>query len=252
MRLITRLGMALALGPALLGATPQARSADPEGGAFVVDFTVDRTLLDANGAQYGPPARPVQYRLSRARTASGWRITLRFDNAANPAAGPGSPPSPFSAGWIEMDDDGTPPRLFDGRGDRVHADLPLVGLRNELARSLDDTFLVDAVSAVERHAELRKAFGAPTGRLRGLDRFIRRNGERMEELLVEAETGLPRTVTVTRDGVVESHTTYEYGARATGGLVRRVTVTEMPVPDRPGHKWVTRTTVTRVVVDGGR
>jgi hypothetical protein len=253
MRTFAPLGMALLLCPALVGAAVQ----DPEPelqGAFEVDLTVQHATLDEAGVEYGPGASPVRFTLKRTRTAAGWRLVMSADDTAVGAPKNSGPVSPFAGGRIEIDDDNSPPRIYNARGDRVFADLPIPGLAAATAMTLTDGLIARASSeaTAARRRALERAFG-PASRGRGaLDRFVRVDGDRTEELIVDAATALPREVVVRREGAIEARTTLDYQRRTDGDYVRSGLVTEAPLPGRRGHKTITRTTVTRVRLGEGR
>lgn len=232
----------------LLALTASSSAArQPADDAFVLDLDVDRAVVDAQGHPTEPPV-VVRYRLSRVRTARGWRLTLRFDPDETRAAGPATPTldAPFTGGWIEQDDDGSPPRIFDRHGDQVHARVPVTGLDAALRVTLEDTFVLRVSGRARRRGAVTQVFGASRGRRDGLDRFVRVEGPRSDELLLDPLTAAPRTLRRIVDGQLESTTTYDYETRPSGDLLLRQTVTETRLPGTPDRRLRTRTAVVQL------
>lgn len=232
---------AIAPGPAAATATTAAGAAVQ---AFVLDLDVDRTVVDAQGQPTEPPVT-VRYRLSRVRTTRGWRLTLRFDPDADrePVTAASGPPTPFRGGWVEQDDDGTPPRIFDRHGDQVHARVPLEGLDAALRVTLDDTFVLRAEGRARRRDAVMQTFGPARGRQGTLDRFLRVDGTHTDELLLDPATAAPRSLSRIVEGRLEARTNYEYETRPSGDLLLRRTVTEARLPGVTDRRLRTRTVV---------
>ena len=233
---------AIVAGPAAATAATTAPGAAVQ--AFVLDLDVDRAVIDAQGQPTEPPVT-VRYRLSRVRTARGWRLTLRFDPDADrePVTAASGPPTPFRGGWVEQDDDGSPPRIFDRHGDQVHARLPLEGLDAALRVTLDDTFVLRAEGRARRRNAVTETFGPARGRQGALDRFVRIDGTHTDELLLDPATSAPRSLSRMVNGRLEARTDYEYDTQPSGHLLLRRTVTEARLPGAADRRLRTRTVV---------
>jgi hypothetical protein len=102
-----------------------------------------------------------------------------------------------------------------------------------------DALLADPRQADERRLALRRAYGAPVGRVGGLDRYLRRNGDAVNEVLADPRTSVVLESSVARDGVLQERAQFEYAARPDGSLFRHTIRTEHASADGQGRSMVT-------------
>jgi hypothetical protein len=234
------------LGVATTGA--DARQTQVNAGAKQsMDMVVTRWVVDAKGQPIGPPADVLRYHLARIRTDKGWRTTL-IVNAAKEE--PRAATDPFGAGRLEFDENGGF-ALFDKDGREVaipRALRPPVGLTfdGDLSGWAPDGSKETARSTRVSQAEAR--YGASTGKVRGFPRYIKQTDDTLEELLLDATSGLPVQHSVVKAGVLRGQVTFDYSEQPGRGLIRRAMRSETMLNDE-GHRAVTTTEFTNVVIE---
>lgn len=245
--------------------TAQAEPARRSGGlqpgdrwdTFVADIAVRRHLLSADGAP-SAEAPTLHYRWTRSQRQNGWTSRMDLTNASAPtiqsANGRLLAIDPTAIGRVEDDEDGTPPRVYDRRGqivrlpsidDRRVLGTPVAGSlhlpelpevdssratrRSSTGREWVDAFIAAPTQASVRRDSLRRGFGPSAGRVRHLDRFVRSDATGTTEVLADTATGLPVEINVVHDGVLTTQSTLDYLVGAGGVRVRRSVRTEQRV-----------------------
>lgn len=203
--------------------------------------------------------------LLRERRGERWVTTLTTDRRPAPLVDvPGGPPrlsNPFLVARVELADDEEQPRLFDRRGRLVRAlttdDLRLVGAariargdRQELPAHArpGGVFLAGAADRAERRLDFARRFGAPTGRVRGLDRYVATTADGRHEVLVTTDTALPVELftSSTTAGYMRTGITYE--THGTYGHVRRLMRSEHHFAETDAGRSVTEVELANVVL----
>jgi hypothetical protein len=262
-----RLDAAQAPAPSM--ATPATESWN----ALSADITIRHSRVKADGAPTGAVAPAVTHHWERRLTASGWKSTMTLGSerriSIQGLEGPRHIENPFAISRIEDDEDGTPLRLFDRKGEKVRlpseAQLrerfnrlsgPLVPNEAAVAnavrprtfgREWSDTIVAMPSKAATRRAALERQFGKAANRVRALDRFLSTRNEETVEVLADPQSALPVEVNVVRGQALVSHTTIGYVRGDGGALIRRALRIEQAVPDGSGER-----TVTDVAVDNVR
>lgn len=233
--------------------------------AFRADILIRHERRSADGALVGRSVERTMH-IERHMRQGRSRTTLRM-NAPRRALldTPGRKTTitnPAYIARIEFDDDGGTPRMYDAAGRVV---TPLSG---DLMRLLQvaparrgapsasrasghgfvfGSFVADASGRQERRDALRGRFGAPVGRVRGLDRFTRATDDEVTEVLAIPDEGLPvETVTSSTKG--RTRTSITYSAAGRRGQVRRLTRTEATFGDS-SDRLVTEIQLSNVVID---
>lgn len=227
---------------------------DDDWDTFSAEVTMRRHLVSSRG-EITAEAPAVRYQWTRTQRARGWTSAIEITHLVAPrirsANGQLTMAEPSSILRVEDDEDGTAPRVYDRRGrairlpsteDRRVLGEPVAGslevprlpqlaspeLRRSAAagREWVEAFIAPAAKAPARRAALRQRYGRSPGRLRSLDRFIRRDGRDTTEVLADAATGVAVEVNVGRDGRLVARSAVSYTTRADGALVRRAVRTE--------------------------
>jgi hypothetical protein len=254
--------------PAQSKATPATQGWN----ALSVDITIRHSRVNADGAPTGVVTPAVKHHWERRLTASGWKstMTLRSEPVVTVQGLNGRKriENPFAITRIEDDEDGTPLRFFDRKGDQVRlpteAELPRInrnaspspGNEASLAntvrplsfgRDWSDALVASPERSAARRAALERRFGKPEGRVRALDRFLSTRGDETVEVLADPQLALPVEINVVRERTLVSHTTIGYVRGAGGSVIRRSLHMERTLPDASGER-----TVTDVEVDNVR
>jgi hypothetical protein len=204
-----------------------------------MDIVVTRYLVDASGQHSGPPAQTVRYRIARIQTNQGWHtiMTLGAPDAASPEA---QARNPFLGGRLEIDHAGAF-TMFDNQGREIRLpDRP-----GSLATTLTDRWSeslehIDTSPATRRARvqEVEAKYGRPAGRIRGLNQYLRKAGDDVEELLFDDVRSVPVELNIMRHDVLHGHVAFEYAGAPGGRLHRRRTRSEARVTN-DGHRMVT-------------
>ena len=209
-----------------------------------MDIVINRWVVDAKGQPVGPRVGALRYHLERVKTDKGWRTTLVLDDAGRQHAGP---PNPFLGGRIEFDEMGRF-GMFDKDGREVA--IP-TGLQPGVGLAFDGEWSAwPTAGSVEtirktRVAEVEARYGRSTGKLRGLSRYVKETAEDLEELLVDANSGLPVELNLVQAGVLRGQVTFDYAELPGRGLVRRAMRSETRLNDQVDRA-VTTTEFTNV------
>ena len=226
---LTALASILALTdrPVPLHASAQPAPVSPP--AVAVDVTVTHGLVNADGTEAGPPSRPTTFSLVRRHTASGWTTVLTY----RPIPGASTDralATPLDGARLEYDDGAGGVRVYDQDGrlnERLSQDGDSAGLPVfDGAAQWLDALLVDPRQGDDRRRALRRAFGAPVGRVRGLDRHVSRDGDTVSEVLADPRSGVVMERNVARGGALRERVQFEYATRPDGSLFRHTIRTE--------------------------
>jgi hypothetical protein len=209
-----------------------------------MDMVINRWVVDAKGQPIGPRVDALRYHLERVKTDNGWRTTLVLGVSNSQQSGP---PNPFLGGRIEFDEMGRF-GMFDKDGQEVAIPprlRPSVGLKFD-----DDWSGVLAGSSTDtarraRVAQVEARYGRSTGKVRGLSRYVKQTGEDVEELLMDASSGLPVEINVVQAGLLRGQVTFDYAEQPGRGLMRRAMRSETMLNDQ-GDRAVTTTEFTNV------
>jgi hypothetical protein len=220
----------------------------PDGAVFSADVTVERAVIDGNG-RVTRQLPPSKYRIER--FAGGRSRMVMHASTAGPRIGPLA--DPYAGMIVEFDPAGSGLRIIGSNGQPLPGAPPLPAglIPPELARGADDGLVTPARDAVTRRGELSRHFGTRTGSVRRLERYLYRDGTRVQEVLVSPATALPVEVNVADDGVLEEHHEFAYEESAHGQLVRTRTRSESRVPGTVNERLVSVTTLANVRAAGG-
>jgi hypothetical protein len=243
--------------PAVMRTAPDLqRSGSAKGDSVGADISIARGRVRADGTPEGVNTE-VRYHWERERVNGRWRTVVTLPPTMSWAIDPETG-APRDAGEravrVEDDEDGTPLRFFNGRGEQMEIPSPadLQRARGEFStlpgptealdapippapvgpqmlrpsltapgRSWADTLVLDRAGSAARRSALERANGASRERLRGLDRFVSRRGDAAIETLVDPEWVVPVEVNIVRDGALVMHTMVKYAGGANGTLVRQ-------------------------------
>jgi hypothetical protein len=232
---------------------------------FSADITIRHSRLNADGRPASGATPAMRYRWERRLTGTGWKSTMTFENEAPVSVqSPGGRKqieNPFAIARIEDDEDGTPLRLFDRKGERVHVPSelqlrrqfnrvsgPLVANETAVAnavrprtfgREWSEAILAMPSKAAARRAALERRFGTAAGRVGALDRFVSTRDQETTEVLADPQSALPLEINVVRSQALVSHTTVGYVRGEGGALIRRSLRIERAIPDTAGERTVT-------------
>jgi hypothetical protein len=225
--------------------TAAAFAAQDADATFSATVVVTRAIVDTRGAVLRelPPSR---YRL--AQFADGrLRMTMLPINAAA-AAGPLG--DAFAGITVEnRPADGTL-EIRDRQGRPLGVDPAPPGAW--AAAPPDAGALVGPpATRAERRAAIERRFGARAGRVRGLDRYIVRDGDTLHEMLVHPESALPAELNVATGKALVEHHTFDYTRMADGTWVRKRMASETAMPGTPSQRLVAVSTLDDVRTAGG-
>ena len=253
--------------PRRLLATPppvaaEELSTNDDWDTLVADVTVLTRRVTRRGDPMGFAAAPWRYRLERSRTPGGWRTAFTIQSPGGRAllTPSGSTPSDDSneIARIEDDEDGSSPRFYDRRGRAVSAPAAALAAvrptdvaaflhpaaRRSVRRAASDSSWVQGLLAApharsERRAALEGRHGRAVGQVRGLDRYLSADGDRLREVLVDPVSALAVEINVTRAGTLISQRTTSYVPGANGTLVKRRVRSERLLSDESGTRAIT-------------
>jgi hypothetical protein len=254
-------------------AAPQA----VEQAAVSADVTIQHRTMAADGTPLGIEPPPIRYRWHRAQRANGWKTTITLIEAAGPFTGRRPQEADDQLARLEIEGDGTPPRLYNRRGELMPRpllrSLGLARARHLLPSSaqvaeLEDgtvgprvidrdwveSFVATPSRLGARRARLAERFARPTGTIGGLQRFVRTEGDTTEELLVHPDSALAVEVSVAERGRLVWHARFGYVPGASGTWLRRTTHAEQAV-SHDGRRLATDVEFSNLRVhgvDGGR
>jgi hypothetical protein len=234
--------------PATVGASASSAAAaaltDTTVDFFSADVAID-TRMGLGAGKLNEYSRTNRFHVERRRRADGvWISTYTF---AEPdqrvfASGGRTPPG---IARLEMADDGSSLRAFDRAGNPVDMEAGIAAAERLAAESGQgrgfperpdrgrglarrprqaQPWTNEAVSTPHGRAaqqeSLRRRFGAPQGRVNGLDRYAAQRGDHMLEVLVDPATGLVMEQNMASAGKLTQHVTYAYADLGGGVYVR--------------------------------
>jgi hypothetical protein len=255
-----------------------AASAAETWNTFSADITIRHARVKADGRPAGGSTPAMRYRWERRLTGAGWKSTMTFENetpvSLQSQGGRKQIENPFAIARIEDDEDGTPLRLFDRAGERVHVPSelqlrrqfnrvpgPLVANETALAtavrprtfgREWTETILATPSKAAARRTALEHRFGRPAGMVRALDRFVSTHDQETTEVLADPQSALPLEINVVRSQALVSHTTMGYVRGEGGALIRRSLRIERAIPDTAGERTTTDVEINNVRLEEKR
>ena len=233
---------------------------------YSADITLRRSRVDAEGQPAGDGVSAQQYHWERSSATGHWKTTMTL--AASPVSlrtlrGSAALDDRLLVARIEDDEDGSGPRIYNKRGDRLRtpgaldqllpatrgvepgrlpsppATRAAAGRRPRATQSASqwiDNHFIKRKGQDARRLALQRRHGPPSGQVRGLDRYVTTHGDRTEETLVDRQLQVPVETNIVRQGRLVSHRTMSY-AQAGGDLVvRRSIRTERLVSPKTGER----------------
>jgi hypothetical protein len=246
---------------------------------MVADVVVRRAVAaSADDVEVAGPE--VRYVWTRARGSSGWKTKLVLKSATRPPLqtldGPVAAANPSPVAWIEDDEDGTPLRLYNKRGERIRppdaADrrvlgdpiggpfkfpsIPTAGPGTGIASGgfADDVEIIvfSAGRKEQRRDALRRRFGDVTGRVKGHDRYLKHADNSTIEVLADPEWAVPTEINLVRNGSLVSHITCTYEPGAEGSLTTRSVRGEQRMAKGPFTRIISEVEFTNVRLERRR
>ncbi len=207
-----------------------------------MEMSVRRQHLTKAGAAIGAPTPTATYRLERSNRTGRWKTVISVLSVDRSPAyaftGALKAPGAFPVARIEDDEDGTPVRAYDVRGRLVKPLSSPVGPAAMASvaslmpprsggREWIETFVATAAGKPARRRNLERRFGpgVPVGTL---TRYTRRDGDLLQEVLVDPRSMVPVEQTATRDGKPAGHRTFTYGRGPNDAVVRTAVHSETP------------------------
>ena len=207
-----------------------------------VEISITHTVLDKDGNPALPTSMPTLFTVVRTRRSGTWQTVMTYRKHEGAPTRASS--HPLDGARVEFDEDSGATRVYDSTGE----------LNTLLSREAGDEipgsggpgqWLEGLVATDEgrftRSRNLSDRYGAPVGRVGGLDRFLIDRDGTVEEILADPRSALLREINTVRNGILESHIVVDYDRRADGAWIRRSLRAEQIVPGDAGHR--TRMTV---------
>jgi hypothetical protein len=250
-------------------------------GTMRADVAIRQQQFRADGQPARAEAPPLALRLDRRQSSGRWTITLTY--LATPAPTARTPrglvplDNPFAVSRVEIDEETGSARVFDRLGRHIAPpDQSRIRRFNQPTNpggpGWDRTAFAQALTVVNgrsrggpvasgllaahadratRVRDLQARLGRPVGRMRGLDRFVSRDGDETRELLVDPGSVLPVEVNVARRGALASRLEMSYLAHGTGH-VRSALRSELVVGQgAAGDRLVTEMTLGNIALGAG-
>lgn len=215
---------------------------------FSARVAVRRAWLAEDGVSSLMPATLDEYVYERTKTARGWRTRIQVVSGARPTVrtpqGEMSLNDDMGVGRIEEEEDGSAPRFFTRAGVEIVPPTPerwtsvvgapagldpelvarataVRGVRGPTGRDWVRAFVLLPGEARGRREAMARQFGRRSGTVRGYGRYVRAEGERTQEWLIDDREGVPVEANVSERGMLRSHATFAYARTASGALVRQ-------------------------------
>jgi hypothetical protein len=235
---VGRWATALALIAGVAGAAHAEQGAESAPVDYAADVVVERATIDReNRVVERMPT--VRYRLIQRMAAAGLQTEVRFRGTPPfPGRGPLQDPS---AGFRVVMSEAEGIQVFGPDGQRIAQNSAPAG---PAPASPHESGLVAPRSLAERRAALAAAFGPAAGRVRTRQRFLRRTGEEVAEVLVDPTSSLPVEVNTVRGGKLLARSLFTYRTLPDGRVVRASQRDETAADsdDSSGRRSVTLTT----------
>ncbi|MGE3512430.1 MAG: hypothetical protein AB7N65_26495 [Vicinamibacterales bacterium] len=215
---------------------------------FSARVAVRRAWVADDGGIPLMPATLDEYVYERTKTARGWRTRIQVVSGTRPTVrtpqGDVLLDDDMGVGRIEEEEDGSGPRFFTRAGVEIVPPTPerwtsvvgppagldpelvarataVRGMRGPTGRDWVRAFVLVPGEARARREAMARQFGRRSGTVRGLDRYVRAEGEQTQEWLIDDRDGVPVEANVTERGVLRSHVVFAYARTASGALVRQ-------------------------------
>jgi len=238
--------------------SPLAAQIPQNWNAFSVDIAVRHYEVAADGAPTGSNSSAVTYRLEQVEQRGKWQTTMTLITGDKPMV-------KFPDGQrtvdsrvisrIEMDNDGTPPRIFLKNG-KPMPPIPPAAIPNAMdnlrktqpnvaailsatpagipqrGREWVEELVIRPGDAAKRRNALVARVGSSIGKDRGYDRYVTfKNGNRTD-LLMHPSAAVLVGIDRSREGVLLEHTTITYAEGADGSLMKRSVRNERRIDDQ--------------------
>jgi len=235
---------------------------------FAVDISI-RQWRSGRAAATPAEVSPASFRLERSKTSGDWKTVITVKSLPElKVQGPQGEVTlerKLVVARIEDDENGSPMRMYDSRGEQVQIPasfaLPFTNAADLAAGSAPatfkspghgqavrprpgpgtewiDRFVTMPGAQQKRKDSLTRQYGAVVGQVRGLDRFLRQAGDSVEEVLTDPQSGAEVEVNRLRNGQLVLRRTIEYQRLASGGLARRLVRTERKIQGDSGQRGV--------------
>ena len=221
---------------------------------LTLDVSVKRQHLTKSGVIIGAPTPTATYRLERSNRIGGWKTVitvLSVDRASTYAlTGAVTAPAPFPIARIEDDEDGTPVRAYDTRGRLVKPIAAPVGVptfapARSGGREWIEAFVVTPAGKPNRLLQLERRFGPGTA-AGLLTRYSRRDGDLVQEVLVDPGSLAPIEHNTSRGGTLTGRRTFTYGAVPSDAVVRTAVHSETYASSGADDRAVVDTTFSNI------
>lgn len=241
-------------------------SSPPQARHFSASLAIRHRRFTSTGTPVAVSAPDVVMRMVREHRGGRWKTSLSVDQPpelfVDMPGGRTRVTNPFLVTRVELDDGDQEPRLFDRQGRRVRAmtmaDLKMLGAA-EAVRGGTGTaaqpqpaagavLLAEAGRQAERRQALARAFGAPVGRVRGLDRYVSKTKEGSDEVLVAPDTALPVELASSSAAAGDVRTEVAYQAYGAYGHVRRLMRSEHRFAQADAGRVLTEVELANVVI----
>lgn len=232
---------------------------------LVVEMTVRRRQINAEGATVGVPSPTGRYRLERSMASGSWKTVvtvLSLERASLYSLdGVLGSPAPLAVARIEDDENGTPVRVFDSLGRSLRlpeltaSALSAAGVGaaggSELraaSTSWIDGFVAASDKAAQRRLALEREFGAPTT-VNGLTRFAKTLGTTSAEVLVQPTAVVALEANLAEGARLVAHRTFTYQPAYQGAMVRSAVHSELRLSSATDERQITDTAFANIALE---
>jgi hypothetical protein len=224
---------------------------------LTVDMNVKRQRQTSTGEPTGTPSPTASYRIERSSRSGSWKTVvtvLSVDRGAiYSLSGAITPRPPFPVARIEDDENGTPVRAYDANGTWLRPSvLESTANTSTSPRTTGlqwlDAFVASPAKKTARQLALEKQFGKAT-KVGTLNRYLKVDGDRSEEVLVDPKVVVPVEANASRGGKRVGHRTFTYGPAPDSALVRTAIHAETIISVDTGDRAVVDTTFSNVCLE---
>jgi hypothetical protein len=224
---------------------------------LTVDMNVKRLRVNSAGEPTGVPSPAAAYRFERSSRTGSWKTVitvLSIDRGSiYSLSGAITPRAPIPVARIEDDEDGTPIRAYDASGALVQpTTLGSTASTSTAPRTIGqqwlDAFVAAPAKKTARQQAFEKQFGKAT-KVGTLNRYLRVDGDRSEEVLVDPKVVVPVEANAVRSGKQIGHRTFTYGPAPDSALVRTAVHAETVTSVNTGDRAVVDTTFSNVCLE---